>query len=150
LVAAASLGHCYRHGAICARPPPRDRDGGKLGCGRILDLPLYRPQRLGAGPLCPSGFRGRGLAMYVTVMFGALTIGSAIWGQLAVMAGLPGLTPCRRGGRGGRSFLTRKVEATNWRGCRLSRRPMHWPRPGHDSGDRSGPRTGSGDRGIPH
>jgi hypothetical protein len=27
--------------------------------------------------------------MYVTVMFGALTIGSAIWGQLAVIAGLP-------------------------------------------------------------
>jgi hypothetical protein len=27
--------------------------------------------------------------MYMTVMFGALTIGSAIWGQLAVVAGLP-------------------------------------------------------------
>jgi predicted MFS family arabinose efflux permease len=37
----------------------------------------------------PEWVRGRGLAVYVTVMFGALTIGSAIWGQLAVMAGLP-------------------------------------------------------------
>jgi MFS family permease len=37
----------------------------------------------------PEWVRGRGLAMYVTVMFGALTIGSAIWGQLAVVAGLP-------------------------------------------------------------
>ena len=37
----------------------------------------------------PEWVRGRGLAMYVTVMFGALTIGSAVWGQLAVVAGLP-------------------------------------------------------------
>jgi MFS family permease len=31
----------------------------------------------------PEWVRGRGLAVYVTVMFGALTIGSAIWGGLA-------------------------------------------------------------------
>jgi predicted MFS family arabinose efflux permease len=37
----------------------------------------------------PEWVRGRGLAMYVTVMFGALTIGSAIWGQLAVVTGVP-------------------------------------------------------------
>jgi predicted MFS family arabinose efflux permease len=37
----------------------------------------------------PEWVRGRGLAMYVAVMFGALTIGSAIWGQAAVMVGLP-------------------------------------------------------------
>jgi MFS family permease len=37
----------------------------------------------------PEWVRGRGLAMYVTVMFGALTLGSAIWGQLAVVVGLP-------------------------------------------------------------
>jgi hypothetical protein len=37
----------------------------------------------------PEWVRGRGLAVYVTVMFGALTMGSAIWGQLAVVAGLP-------------------------------------------------------------
>jgi predicted MFS family arabinose efflux permease len=38
----------------------------------------------------PEWVRGRGLAMYVTVMFGALSIGSAIWGELAVISGLPG------------------------------------------------------------
>jgi predicted MFS family arabinose efflux permease len=37
----------------------------------------------------PEWVRGRGLAMYVTVMFGALTLGSAIWGEIAVVAGLP-------------------------------------------------------------
>lgn len=33
--------------------------------------------------------RGRGLAVYVTVFFGALTVGSVVWGQVARMAGLP-------------------------------------------------------------
>jgi hypothetical protein len=37
----------------------------------------------------PEWVRGRGLAMSVTTYFGALSIGSAIWGQLAEMIGLP-------------------------------------------------------------
>jgi hypothetical protein len=37
----------------------------------------------------PEWVRGRGLAMYVTVIFGALTLGSAIWGEVAAVAGLP-------------------------------------------------------------
>jgi len=37
----------------------------------------------------PDWVRGRGLAMFVTVFFGAMTIGSAVWGQVAGMAGLP-------------------------------------------------------------
>jgi MFS family permease len=37
----------------------------------------------------PEWVRGRGLAMFVTVFFGAVTLGSALWGQLATIAGLP-------------------------------------------------------------
>ena len=37
----------------------------------------------------PDWVRGRGLAMYITVMFGALAIGSALWGQVADGLGLP-------------------------------------------------------------
>jgi MFS family permease len=37
----------------------------------------------------PDWVRGRGLAIYVTVLFGSMTLGSAIWGQVAGMAGLP-------------------------------------------------------------
>jgi MFS family permease len=36
----------------------------------------------------PDWVRGRGLAMYMTVMFGSLTIGSALWGQLATLTSL--------------------------------------------------------------
>ena len=37
----------------------------------------------------PEWVRGRGLAMFVTVFFGALSLGSVIWGQVAGMLGLP-------------------------------------------------------------
>jgi predicted MFS family arabinose efflux permease len=37
----------------------------------------------------PEWVRGRGLAIYVTVFFGALTLGSAVWGQVARSGGLP-------------------------------------------------------------
>lgn len=36
----------------------------------------------------PDWIRGRGLAMYMTVMFGSLTLGSALWGQLATLTSL--------------------------------------------------------------
>jgi predicted MFS family arabinose efflux permease len=37
----------------------------------------------------PEWVRGRGLAMYVTIMFGALSLGSAIWGEVASRVSLP-------------------------------------------------------------
>jgi MFS family permease len=36
----------------------------------------------------PDWVRGRGLAMYMTVMFGSLTLGSALWGQLATLTSI--------------------------------------------------------------
>ena len=37
----------------------------------------------------PPWVRGRGLAVFVTVQFGAMTLGSALWGQLGSLLGLP-------------------------------------------------------------
>lgn len=37
----------------------------------------------------PEWVRGRGLAVYVTGFFGALTLGSAVWGQVARTSGVP-------------------------------------------------------------
>lgn len=36
----------------------------------------------------PDWVRGRGLAMYMTVMFGSMTLGSALWGQIATVTNL--------------------------------------------------------------
>jgi MFS family permease len=37
----------------------------------------------------PDWVRGRGLAVFLTVIFGSVTVGSAVWGHLAASAGLP-------------------------------------------------------------
>src|SRR5262249_52538737 len=37
----------------------------------------------------PEWVRGRGLALYMTIFFGALSLGSVIWGKLAGLLGLP-------------------------------------------------------------
>jgi predicted MFS family arabinose efflux permease/quinol monooxygenase YgiN len=37
----------------------------------------------------PDWVRGRGLALYTTVFFGCLTIGSTVWGEVAALIGLP-------------------------------------------------------------
>src|SRR6202034_1898352 len=37
----------------------------------------------------PEWVRGRGLAIFLTVYFGALTLGSAVWGEAAALKGVP-------------------------------------------------------------
>ncbi len=37
----------------------------------------------------PEWVRGRGLAIYITMLFGAMTVGSAIWGEVAALTSLP-------------------------------------------------------------
>lgn len=38
----------------------------------------------------PEWVRGRGIAVFSTILFGTMTLGSALWGQVAAMIGLPG------------------------------------------------------------
>jgi MFS family permease len=45
---------------------------------------------LSAQMALPDWVRGRGLAIYIMVFYGAMTVGSAIWGQVAAWVGLPG------------------------------------------------------------
>jgi predicted MFS family arabinose efflux permease len=76
----------------------------------------------------PEWVRGRGLAVYVTVFFGALTIGSALWGQVARMAGVPVAHFLAAAG----SLL---IIPLTWRwklqtGAAVDLTPsMHWPTP---------------------
>jgi Transmembrane secretion effector len=37
----------------------------------------------------PDWARGRGLAVFLSFIFGATTVGSAVWGKLSAMEGLP-------------------------------------------------------------
>jgi MFS family permease len=76
----------------------------------------------------PEWVRGRGLAVYVTVMFGALTIGSAIWGELAAVLSLTAALLIAAVGAIMAIPLTRawKLQANGADDLSPS---MHWPAP---------------------
>src|SRR5208283_2953088 len=76
----------------------------------------------------PDWVRGRGLAIFVTAFFGALSLGSVIWGQAAGMVGLPTAHFLAATG----AILTIPL---TWRwklqtGAKIDLTPsMHWPTP---------------------
>jgi MFS family permease len=76
----------------------------------------------------PEWVRGRGLAVYVTVMFGALTIGSAIWGELAAVVGLTAALLIAAAGAIIAIPLTRAWKIQTGAVEDLSP-SMHWPAP---------------------
>jgi predicted MFS family arabinose efflux permease len=76
----------------------------------------------------PDWVRGRGLAIYITVMFGAVTIGSAIWGQLAVSLGLPAAHLIAAGGMLLAIPLTWRWKLQTGEGLDLTP-SMQWPAP---------------------
>ena len=76
----------------------------------------------------PEWVRGRGLALYMTVFFGALTLGSAVWGKVAGVVGLSFAHFIAAAG-------ALVVIPLTWRwklqtGARVDLTPsMHWPAP---------------------
>lgn len=76
----------------------------------------------------PEWVRGRGLAAYVTVFFGTMSIGSALWGWIAERFGLAPAHYIAAAGTLGAIALSRR--------CKLQTGPaadltpsMHWPEP---------------------
>lgn len=87
----------------------------------------------------PDWVRGRGLAMFVTVFYGAMTLGSALWGQVAGMTGLPLAHFIAAAGALLAIPLTWRWRLQTGAGVDLTP-SMHWPAPiaaeevGHDGG----------------
>ena len=76
----------------------------------------------------PEWVRGRGLAVYLTVYFGAMTVGSAIWGKIASLDGISTTLYIAAGGAliGFLATARRKLQT----GAVLDLSPaMHWTRP---------------------
>ena len=76
----------------------------------------------------PDWVRGRGLALFSTVFFGAMTLGSALWGEIGARLGLPAALFISAAGAVATLPLTWR-----WRlltGAGLDFTPsMHWPMP---------------------
>jgi predicted MFS family arabinose efflux permease len=76
----------------------------------------------------PDWVRGRGLALYTTVFFGCLTLGSAVWGEVAVWVGLPQAHFLAAAGAVAAIALTWRWKLQTGAGIDLSP-SMHWPAP---------------------
>src|SRR3974390_1867802 len=76
----------------------------------------------------PDWVRGRGLAMYVTVFFGSMTVGSAIWGEAAAILGLAPAHFIAAAGALAAIPLTRRWKLQT--GAAMDLTPsMDWPEP---------------------
>jgi predicted MFS family arabinose efflux permease len=76
----------------------------------------------------PDWVRGRGLALYTTVFFGCLTIGSATWGEIAALAGLPAAHFLAAAGAVAAIPLTWRWKLQTGAGFDLTP-SAHWPMP---------------------
>ena len=76
----------------------------------------------------PEWVRGRGLAIFVTAFFGALSLGSAIWGQVSGMVGLSAAHFLAAAGAVATIPLTWRWKLQSAPGIDLTP-SMHWPAP---------------------
>jgi hypothetical protein len=76
----------------------------------------------------PDWVRGRGLALYTTVFFGCLTIGSTVWGEVAALIGLPSAHLLAAAGAFAAVPLTWRWKLQT--AAHIDLTPsMHWPTP---------------------
>jgi hypothetical protein len=76
----------------------------------------------------PDWVRARGLALYTTVFFGCLSLGSAAWGEIAVAVGLANAHFLAAAGAVAAVALTWRWKLQTGAGIDLSP-SMHWPAP---------------------
>jgi predicted MFS family arabinose efflux permease len=76
----------------------------------------------------PDWVRARGLALFTTVFFGCLTLGSAVWGELAAVLGLPAVHFIAAFGAVAAVPLTWRWKLQAGTGIDLTP-SMHWPAP---------------------
>ena len=98
LVAAATIGTAIALCLFAAAQEPWSALAACLLAG-VCWIAAVSSLNVSAQFSLPEWVRGRGLAIYVTVFSGAMTLGSALWGQLASMLGLQLAHLCRRGVR---------------------------------------------------
>lgn len=85
----------------------------------------------------PNWVRGRGLAVYLTVFFGAMTVGSLFWGRLASEVGVPVALLVAAISGGGLAMVAHRWRLPEAEGDNTP--SLHWPEPAFpDELDRDG------------
>lgn len=139
LVAAGTLGTALVLLALAAAPSSAVAAGACLVAGASW-IAVLSSLHVSAQTALPDWVRGRGLSVFVTVFFGAMSGGSLVWGQVADAASVPAALVAAAAG----ALVTIPL---TWRwklqvGAALDLAPsMHWPAPqlAHDVDHDRGP-----------
>jgi MFS family permease len=127
LVAAGTLGTAVAMALFGLAHEPATALSASLIAG-VSWVTVLSSLNVAAQVALPDWVRGRGLAIYVTAFFGALSLGSVIWGQVAGLVGLPDAHFLAAAGALVAIPLTwhRKLQT----GAGVDLTPsMHWPAP---------------------
>lgn len=101
---------------------------GASGIAGVCWIAVLSTLNVSAQLALPEWVRGRGLAVYVTVFFAALTLGSALWGQVARIGGVPMAHFIAAAGLALTLPLTRRWKLQTAATIDLTP-SMHWPTP---------------------
>ena len=88
LVVAGSLGTAVALALFALAGRPATALAASLIAG-VSWIAVLATINVSAQVALPGWVRGRGLSIFGTVMFGSLTLGSAVWGKVAALTGLP-------------------------------------------------------------
>ena len=88
LLLTATIGTAIALGLFGVAREPQTAFAGSLLAG-VCWIAAVSSLNVSAQYALPDWVRGRGLAIYVTAFSGAMALGSAVWGQLAGIIGLP-------------------------------------------------------------
>ena len=127
LVAAGSIGTAIAMGLFGLARDPATALSASIVAG-VSWIAVLSSLNVSAQVALPEWVRGRGLAMFVTTFFGAISLGSAIWGQIAGMAGLPAAHFIAAAGALAAIPLTWRWKLQTGAGIDLTP-SMHWPAP---------------------
>ena len=115
MVASATVRHAWVATVACLA----------FGAGWIAVLSTFN---VSAQLALPDWVRARGLSIYLTVFFGAMSVGSALWGQLATISSIPAALLVAAALLVVAIPLTRRARLYQAEGLDLSP-SMHWPAP---------------------
>lgn len=127
LVAAATIGTAVALVLFALARSPGPALAASLIAGAAW-IQVLSSLNVSAQVALPDWVRGRGLAVFVTVMSAAMTLGSLAWGKLAGQIGLPFTLLIAAAGLLAAIPLTRRAKLQTGLGVDLTP-SMHWPQP---------------------
>ncbi len=126
-VATGTLGTALVLGVLAIAPPPAVAAAAAALAG-LSWIAVLSSLHVSAQTALPDWVRARGLSIFLTVFFGAMSGGSLAWGQIASLAGIPAALAIAAAGTVLFIPLTWRAKLNQGEAMDLAP-SMHWPEP---------------------